>query len=204
MATSFTYATLKTAIQGFVEDDGSDFTSYIDTIIGLGEDKCVKDLDFEMWYVIDTSTAMVQGNNLLTLPSGSLRIGDIAYTSGSTKVPLTERTYSYCVDYAPTTTQVAPKFWAPYSETQIYIAGTPNSAYAVTMKHLKRPAGLATGNTTTWLGTNLGDMLLHACLASAESFLKADERIAVWEGQYTKGKAAALQQFRNLIHRDYS
>jgi hypothetical protein len=202
MATAFTWETLQTAIEAHLEDDGADFTDSIATIIALGEDKCVKALDFEMWYVVDATKVMSQGDPLLSLPTGSLRIGDIAYTSGSTKVPLVQRTYSYCLDYAASGAQVAPKFWAPYSETQIYLAGVPNAAYPVTMKHLKRPTGLSASNTTTWLSTNLGDLLLYGCLSAAEAFLLADERVPLWESKYGKELEATLRQFRSLVHRD--
>lgn len=203
MSTAFTWLTLQTAIEEHVVDDTSDFTDSIATIIGLGEDKCVKDLDFEMWYAIDTSKATVQGSNLLTLPSGTLKVGDIYYTSSGVKVPLLERTYSYCMDYDRAGAQVAPKYWAPYTETQIIVAGTPNAVYAVTQKNLARPVGLSVSVTTSWLSTNLGDMLLHACLSSAEAFLGADERIGVWEGKYQQNRAAALKQFANLVRRNY-
>lgn len=206
MATSFTYATLKTAIKNFVEDQGTDFDANVDAIIGLGEDRCVKDLDLEQWYVEDTTKTIAQGDRTLTLPTGSLRVGDIFITtSGTTKAPLIERTYSYLRDYAPgDTPQARPKFWAPFSETAIAIAPASDASYAVTMKHLKRPAGLASGNTTTWLGTNLGDLLLYACLINAELYGVNDERIPAWTTEYQRALAAALVQFRNLVRRDYA
>lgn len=197
MTTAFTNATLKTAIKNHVEDQGTDFDSNVDTIIALGEDRCVKDLDFEMWYVIDASKSTTQGSSLLTLPTGSLRVGDISITVAGSKVTLEQRTYSYCVDYAPGSTQVVPRYWAPYSETQIYLAGVPAAIYVVTMKHLKRPDGLAT-TSPSWISSYLGDMLLHACLVAAEQFGISDERIPMWKTEYERDKAAALLQFRHL------
>ena len=205
MSTAFTYATLVTALEAFVEEDsGDEFDDNIGTIIGLGEDMLVKDLDLEMWYVIDTSKTLTQGGRVLTLPTGSLRVGDIFYTSGSSKLPLEERTYSYCVDYAPTDTEATPKYWAPYSATQIHIAPAPDSAYAVTMKHLTRPAGLSASNTTTWLGTNLGDVLLNACLVAGAEFLKQNETLNQYGKLYERGLKAAKVQFADLMRRDFS
>lgn len=200
MSTAWTNATLKAAIQAHIEDTGTDFAGNLDTVIALAEDRCLKDLDFEMWYVIDTSKSTVQGTSTLDLPSGSLRVGDIFITVAGAKVPLLERTYSYCVDYAPGATQSQPKYWAPYSETAIYLAGVPDAVYPVTMKHLKRPAGIAAG--PTWLGTNVGDLLFAACMISAQQAIIATEEVQGWETAYGERLVAAKQQFRHLIRRD--
>lgn len=202
MSTAFTLTTLKTAIKNHVEDQGTTFDNNVATIIALGEDRCVKDLDFEMWYVVDATKTLTQGSRVLTLPDGSLRVGDIFITVSSSYAQLQERTYSYLLDYAPGSTQGQPKYWAPYSETQIAVGKVPDSAYPVTMKHLKRPDGLST-TSPSWLSSNLGDLLLDACLSRAEAFLKADERIDVWEKRYQVELAAARAQFAHLLRREF-
>jgi len=76
----------------------------------------------------------------------------------------------------------------------------PDAAYAVTMKHLKRPAGISAG--ATWLGTNAGDLLFAACMVCAQQAIIATEEVQGWEATYAGRLAAALKQFRHLIRRD--
>lgn len=204
MSTAFTYTTLKTAIKNHVEDQGTDFDSNIDTLIGLGEDRCLKDMDLEIWYAVDATIAIAQASPLVTLPTGCLRVGDFFYTSGTTRVFLEQRTYPYCVDYSPSTTaQSSPKYWAPYSETQVFLAGIPNASVTGTMKFLKRPNGIVSASAT-WLGTNAGDLLLCACLIASERFGMADERIPVWTAEYGTLLTSARNQFRHLWRQEYA
>ena len=48
--------------------------------------------------------------------------------------------------------------------------------------------------STNWLTVNAPDLLLYACLMEAIPFVKADERIPVWQAMYAQAKQALQVQ----------
>ena len=197
MAISFTYATLKTAITSEVEETGDEFDTFLDTIIALGETKVLKDLGLTIFNTVDTG-AFTQNSPFLTRDDDVVGVEAFHYIDGSgNRQELLPRSYSFCVDYWPkyTTYTATPKYYCAYSDTQWMIVGVPSSALSYEMRQIIRPTGLASDNTTTWLGTNAGDVLLWACLLEAEAFLLADERLPVWKEKYDMALSSALVEF---------
>ena len=198
MATAYTYTTLKAAVTAFTEDQGTEFASAFDQILPLAEDKVLRDLDLELFDVSATST-FGAASQWLAKPSDMVALRSAHYTDGSGNFVLLEpRSYEFCKDYWPNaaTTTAAPKYFAEYSDTNWLIAGTPASALVTTIRYVKRPAGMASGNPTTWIGTNVGDLLFYACLAISEQFLKADNRIVVWKQDYAERLQAAIRELK--------
>lgn len=204
MATAFTYTTLAEALAGHLEED--DFDGNVDTLIRLGEDDLLKALDLEIFKATDP-VSFVNGVATVTKPTGYLKADNFYYTSAGARAFLEERTVDYLIDYWPAAATVTntPKFYAELNETQLLVAGTPGAGIAGangTMRHLKRPASIV-DTPTTWLGTNVGDLLMHACMVAAEKFGMNDERIQMWRGEYAKLLQGALIQFANLRSRSY-
>jgi len=172
----------------------------------LAEDKVLRDLDLELFDVNSTGT-FTGSNAYLTKPTGLVALRTMHYTDASGNFQLLEpRAWAVCKDYWPkeATTTATPKYFAEFSDTQWYIAGTPASGLTVTSRYIKRPAGLATGTATTWLGTNVGDLLLYACLVGSEQYLKADDRIATWKTEYGERLTAAKAELKPATRMDYS
>ena len=72
-----------------------------------------------------------------------------------------------------------------------------------TIRCIIRPAGMTSGNPTTWLGTHVGDLLFYACLVGSEQYLKADERIATWKTEYVERLQAARFELKPETRKDY-
>lgn len=70
---AFTYSTLKTAIQGWTENDASEFIAANDTIIDLAEHRIYRDADLGVFRVTDTSLNLSSGTPTLTYTSLSPR-----------------------------------------------------------------------------------------------------------------------------------
>lgn len=205
MATAWTYATLKAALLAFTEETGTEYTAAIDTIIPLAEDQVLRDLDLELFDTVAT-TNFTAGSALLTKPTGFLAARTIHYTNASTQETLLEpKSWEFIKDYWPDSTlgTSTPKFYTDYSDTQWYLAGKPTGTNVVTVRYIKRPTGLTSVNTTTWLGTNVGDLLFYSCLAVSEQYLKADERIPVWKQEYQARLRAALNELKPSQRNDY-
>jgi hypothetical protein len=206
VATSYTYATLSTALLAFTEETATDsYSTDIDKILPLAEDKLLRDLDLELFDVV-TTTAFTLSNPILTKPAGLVATRTLHYTDASGNFQLIEpRSWAFCKDYWPksTTTTATPKYFADYSDTEWYIVGTPASALVVTARYIKHPTGLTSSNTTTWLGTNVGDLLFFACLALSEQYLKDDSRITVWKAEYAERLPIVRAELKGETRSDY-
>lgn len=206
MATNFSYTTLVAAIQAVTEEQGAEFLAYIPTAIQMAEDRILRDLDLEYFDVI-TASAFTASSPLVTKPTGATATRTLHYTDANGNFALLEpRSWEYVKDYWPkeSTTTASPKYFAEYSSTQWYIAGTPSGTNVVTSRCIISPAGLTSGNPNTWLSNYMGDLLLQACLTESEAFLKADNRIVVWKGDYAERLQAAKKVLKQADRTDYT
>ena len=206
MATSFTLATLTTALLDLTEEvSGSDFDNKINEIIQRAEDRVLLDLNFEIFDAWDSIT-FVNGTRTATLPTGFLDVRKLYYTASNSVGWLEERTQEYILDYWPSTTSVTttPKFWAPYSSTAIIIGGTPGATPTTgTANGTKRPNSLVTDTTGTWLSQNVGSLLLQSCAIESMKQLIADERLPVFAAEYQDLLAKAQKQFAHLLRQEF-
>lgn len=200
---SYSYSTLTTAIKNHAEDQGATFAANTDAIIAAGEDVCVRDLPLDPWYYMEAFT-IAQGSQLVTPTAGWARVGAVAIISGSNWRFLKQRTLEYLVDYWPNSSLTdEPKYWAYRTSSTLLVAPAADVAYPGSMRLFKLPTGLSGSNTTTWLGTHVGDMLLAACMISAEAYGMGDERIPMWKALYQERLASARREFRHLMKFEY-
>lgn len=206
MATAYTYTTLKAALLAFMEESATDdYADDIDKIIPLAEDKILRDLDLELFDKVEAGT-FTASNPYLSKPTDILALRTMHYTDGSGNFQLLEpRSWAMCKDYWPkvATTTATPKYYAEYDKDTWFIVGTPASGLVVTVRYISRPAGMTSGNPTTWLGTNVGDLLFYACLVISEGYLKADDRVPLWKTDYAERLAAARFELKPETRTDY-
>lgn len=204
----WTYTTLTAALQAWPEDDNSEYTTNLDSIIGLGETKLLRDLDLELFDTTATF-AFTASSGQLAKPSGILAPRTLSYTdSGGGFNYLHPRSYEYVLDYqANAQSGELPKYYAELNDTTWLIAPLPVSAFAGTVRYIKRPQGLKDvgGSNTTWLSTNAADALLYACIIAAEEYLKGDERWQQWNTKYGQDiLPAAKRELARLVRTDYA
>lgn len=205
MSVTYSYSTLTTEIIKQAHDDGTAFAAEVDNLIATGETKLLRDLDLEIFDSTDTGS-FAYGSQNVTKPTGYLACRTLSYvSSGTTRVFMTPKTYDFLIDYWPTSGTVGlPKYYAELNTTTWVVAPTPNSAYTWTARFMKRPTGLSGSNTTSWLGTNAGDLLLLACMIASEAYLEADERIATWKAEYQEKLGMAKYELRRMTRSDYA
>ena len=205
MASSFTYATLVTAIKNHVENQGTAFAGNIDTLIKLGEDRVVRDFDLEIFDSIEDITLTVN-TATFTKPSNTVSGRTIWYTNGdSERVVLIQKTYEYLQDYWPTpSTTGEPKFYCEIDSTTWGVAPTPAATRTGKARVIKRPASIITDTSGTWFSLQFGDLLLRACLVMSEAFEKADDRVPLWKAEYAELLAVAKREARALLRQDGS
>ena len=198
------YAALVADIKNFVEDDGTEFSNSIDSIIDQAEEMIFQRLPNLPCFRASATGNLVIGTSSYTIANSRI-IRQVSITNSSNVEYLNHRIDSFLRDYWPNSaTTATPTMYSTDSSstsgTVITIAPTPDATYAYAVDYINPATGLSSGNTTTWLGDNAENVLLSACLYEASAFLKAPETVTLYKAQFDE--AVALMQQEML--RDYA
>lgn len=201
-----TYTELVSAIQSFAEDDDADYVAEIPAIIRRSEQRILRDFDFELF--VDTDdTVTGQATRAVTLPAGMIQVEFIWHrpTTGGAWVPIFERTFERCLDYSRDETEEGgPVMWNQNSETDVYLSPTPPApGVDLRIRAIRRPDGLTVSNENTWIGDNLEDVLLQACLIEAWQFLKNSEKADQAANLYMSLANPAKLEIERLLRKTY-
>ena len=201
MATNYT--TLKTSIQTWMQNTGTDFTAQLDTFITNAQQELVRLIDPEGLTFRAFST-FVSGNQFLTTPSNTLVIKSLQYIYNNERVLMEMQTDEYIREYWPNPTLTGlPKYFANYNDGNILVAPTPNSNYTVYMEYIQNVADLNNTNTTNYFTDQLSDLLLYACLAQASIFTKNMEDYGIYNQKVLEGVATVNNEARRRRRTDY-
>ena len=199
------YSALKTNIQNFVEDDSTELTDSIDTIISQAEDMIYQRLPNLPAYRGSASGTLVVGTSQYTVTTARM-IRQISITDSSSNVVyMDHRIDSYLRDYWPNaSTTGTPRIYstdsASTSGTVFTIAPTPDATLAYKVDYIAPETGLSSSNTTSWIGDNAEVALLAACLYETSAFLKAADTLQLYKAQFDE----AIQLLQQEMQRDYA
>jgi hypothetical protein len=202
-----TYAELVTQIRDYSETDSAVLTTtIINDIIENAEDRIFRSVELDCFkeYISGNTAA---NNRFVGLPGQTASattptISDLAtiryvtlYTNSGTKErsELVRVDVDFLNEYYPTPevgSTAKPRYYATWDMGKIAIAPTPNAVYKFEIGITKKPTGLSSGNTTTWVSVNAERALLYACMVETFKFLKAPQDQQVYEQSY----ATALQE----------
>jgi len=192
---SFTYTTLKQAIQDWTENDETTFVNNLDVFIKNTEERILKlvDLDFFRKNVSGATTA---SNQFLAMPSDYLASFSLSITNGSNKEFLLLKDVNFIQSYNPnSSTTGVPKYYAPFDIDNFILAPTPDASYVAELHYYYRPQSItATSDGTSWLGTNAPDTLLYGCLSEANTFMKGEVDLSQ---QYQTRFVEAINRLKN-------
>lgn len=201
-----TYAELSQNLQDWMEDDDSEFVGSIDEIINLGEMRLWRDLDLSIFTSEDTA-ATVASQDTVTKPVTDTELvtwQSIYYDNAGERTFLELRSTDFVRDHQTIGATAAPKYYAETNETDWLLSPIPDAIYTLNARGVTRPTRLSAGNTTTWLSLHQDDMLFKACLAEAEGFLKADDRVPMWAEQYVAALPLAKRETYELLNQRYN
>jgi hypothetical protein len=180
---SWTFATLKTAIQDYTENDETTFVNNLNNFIQMAEERILKEVQFDVFRKNQTGT-MSSGNKYLTKPTDILAV--------------LQKHPTFIADYNPDDTVTGtPKYYANFDDTTFVIAPTPNANYTTEVHYFYRPNSLTAGaeGGTTWLSTNAPLALLYAGLVEAYTFMKGEPQlIQLYNERYIE----ALSRLKNM------
>ena len=188
-----------------MEDDSSELSVSIDTIISQAEDMIYQRLPNLPAYRGSASANLVVGTSQYTVSVARMIRQISIIDSSSNVVYLDHRIDSYLRDYWPNaSTAGTPRIYstdsASTSGTVFTIAPTPDAILAYKIDYIAPEAGLSSSNTTSWIGDNAEAALLAACLYETSAFLKAADTLQLYKAQFDE----AIQLLQQEMQRDYA
>ena len=176
---SFTFDSLKQAIQDYTENTETTFVNNLPIFIRTAEERILKNVQLNL-FMRNQQGTMTSGNKFLGAPSDFLAPFSLTLTSNSEKEFLEFKDLSYIESFHPNETQTGkPRYYAQFDVGNFILAPTPNADYAVEVQYLFRPASLTSGagTGTTWLSENAELTLLYGTLVEAYTFMKGEPDI---------------------------
>ena len=194
---SFTYTTLKTAIQDYLESTESSFVTNLPTFITTTEERIFKNVQLDDFRKNQVGDLTASGS-YLECPTDYLAPFSLAVIDSSSNYSyLLLKQVSFIRDFTPNaSTTGLPKYYAEFDDNTFIVAPTPDSAYEVELHYYYRPASLTTtsGSETTWLSENAPNAMLYGSLVEACTYLKNYEAIPAYESKFQE----ALLGLKNL------
>jgi len=190
---SFTYSSLKTAIEDYTENTETTFVTHMDDFIKLSEERILKNVQLQLFRKNTTGT-MTSSNQYLAMPSDFLAPFSLSITSSSVKTFLQFKDVNYVQSFNPnSSTTGTPRYYAIFDITNFIIGPTPDSGYTSELHYFYRPASLtaAGASGTTWLSENATLALLYGCLTEAYTYMKGEQDLmAEYEKRFGEAMVA--------------
>ena len=190
---SFTYSSLKTAIEDYTENTETTFVTHMDDFIKLSEERILKNVQLQLFRKNSTGT-MTSSNQYLAMPSDFLAPFSLSITSSSVKTFLQFKDVNYVQSFNPnSSTTGTPRYYAIFDITNFIIGPTPDSGYTSELHYFYRPASLtaAGASGTTWLSENAPLALLYGCLTEAYNYMKGEQDLmAEYEKRFGEAMVA--------------
>lgn len=190
---SWTFTTLKTAIQDYTQNTESTFVTNLPTLIVQAENRIIKSVELPNFRKNVTGT-LTSSSPYLSTPTDYLYPFSLAVLDSSSNYEyLLNKDVSFIRQSFPSaSTTGTPKFYAQFDDDTFIIAPTPDSNYTVELHYFYIPTSITvSADGTSWLGTNATETLLYASLVEAYTFMKGEPDILV---NYEKRFQEALQR----------
>ena len=177
---AFTFTTLKTAIQDYLESSETTFVTNLPLIITQAEERILRTVQLPDFRKNVTGT-LSQGNPYLTMPSDFLASYSLAIDNSGYEYLVFKDVNFMREAYPVEATENVPKYYSIFDEDTFIIGPTPNSNFATELHYLYEPESITVSSGgTSWLGTNAENALLYGCLVEGCTFLKGDGDLLQW------------------------
>ena len=200
----FTYSSLKTAIQDYLDSSETTFVNNLNTFITTTEERILKNVQLPVFRKNVTGT-LSQTNTYLSTPDDYLSSFSLAVIDGSNNYSyLLLKQVSFIRDFTPqAATTGKPLYYAQFDEDSFIVAPTPDTDYSVELHYYYRPASLTTlaDSGQSWLSENAPNAMLYGSLVEGAYFLKLDPRsISLYENKFQEALSTLklLGEFKNV------
>jgi|TARA_R110001583_G_scaffold162592_1_gene314831 hypothetical protein len=173
---SYTYSTLKSAIQNYTDSIETTFVANLDNFIKAAEQRILNSIDLQ--YFRKNVTGSVTANDqYLAVPTDYLASFSLSVISSSNKEFLLEKDVNFVQSINPNSaTTGTPKYYAFFDINNFILAPTPSANAVAELHYFYRPDSLTAGGDsgTTWLSTNAPNAMLYGSLVEAYIYLKGE------------------------------
>tara|TARA_R100001224_G_scaffold100375_2_gene71531 strand:+ start:1335 stop:1988 length:654 start_codon:yes stop_codon:yes gene_type:complete len=200
-----TYNSLKTDIQTWAENTGTDFTNQLDTFIDNTQTKLSRDID-PVGFNENVNSTMVQGDRFVNLPTAvePMLFNYVEIIVSSNAKYLEMKTLEFIKEYWPNNSlQGEPKYFTNFDDNKIYVAPTPDQNYDIKIGYQGKINPLSNTNTTNWYTENASDALLYGTLSEANLFTKNMEDYNIYKQKYVESVTAINNEARRRRRTDY-
>ena len=190
---SFTFTTLKSAIQDYTQNTEATFVADLPTFITQAEDRIVKSVELPNFRK-NVTGALTINTQYLKTPTDYLYPYSLAVVDADGNYNyLLNKDVNYIREAYPlSTTTGLPKVYAQFDDESFIVGPTPSAAFSIELHYFYTPQSITeSADGTTWLGTNASEALLYACLCEAYTFMKGEPDVL---NNYEKRFQEALQR----------
>ena len=200
----FTYGTLKTAIQDYLDNSETTFTNNLDNFIQTAEERILKAVQLPVFRK-NVTGSVTASDTYLAAPDDFLSPFSLALIDGSSNYSyLLLKHVSWIREYTPAVaTTGEPLYYAIFDNDSFILAPTPNSNYSVELHYYYRPNSLTTvsSSSQTWLSENAPNAMLYGSLVEGAVFMKSDpQTIALYDSKFQEalGMLKLLGEFKDV------
>ena len=182
---AWTFTTLKSSIQDYLETTESTFVSELPNIITRAEERILKSVQLPNFRKNVTGEC-TSGNQYLQTPSDFLALYSIALDNSGYEYLLNKDVNFIREAYPVSTVTGVPKYYALFNDQTFIMAPTPNAAFTFELHYFYKPISITqSSDGTSWLGDNAENALLYGCLVEGYTFLKGDaDLMAQYQSKY--------------------
>ena len=172
MLMAWTYTTLKTAIQDYLQSTESSFVTNLPTFITQAEERILRTVqlpDFKKNVTANVSS----GNQYLAMPSDFLSQYSMAIDNSGYEYLLFKDT-NFIREVSPDVTVTGvPKYYGIFDDSNFILGPTPDANYTIELHYYYDPPSIVTSGAS-WLGDNADTTLLYGSLVEAYTFMKGE------------------------------
>ena len=165
---SFTYSTLKTAIQDWTENTESTFKNNLSFFIKNAEERILKEVDLDLFRKNVTGTT-TSSNQFLAVPDDYLASCSLSVTNSSTKEFVLLKDVNFLQEFNPTGATGVPKYYALYDVNNFILAPTPNAAFSAELHYYYRPTSLTNSSFTLTVSSVSGTFVAGETITGGTS-----------------------------------
>ena len=194
---SFTYATLKTAIQDYTDNAESTFVSNLALFIKEAEERVFKNVQLSL-FRRNVSGDTTASNKYLNIPSDFLAPFSLSVVNDSAHEFLEYKDVNFVQSFTPNpATTGTPRYYSLFGISNFILAPTPDAIYTAELHYYYRPASLTAGadSGTTWLSENAPNAMLYGSLVEAYTFMKGDPDLLNTYNQRFSEAIVSLKNF---------
>lgn len=194
---SFTYATLKTAIQDYTDNAESTFVSNLALFIREAEERIFKNVQLSLFRK-NVSGNTTASNKYLNIPSDFLAPFSLSVVNESAHEFLEYKDVNFVQSFTPNpATTGTPRYYSLFDISNFILAPTPDAVYTAELHYYYRPASLTAGadSGTTWLSENAPNAMLYGSLVEAYTFMKGDPDLLNTYNQRFSEAIVSLKNF---------